>query len=293
MGASSPHRGRGRTTFWPRDSLRPRPLNSRRWAGGRRQGGPSRGSPGGRRLRPPPGTSAEVGLQMFCTCLALAPGRGMWLQRGARRGPGGGSATRCPRRTQTSQGGGPSGQGRHRPASISSWGVTASCGRNSSPLAVLEESLSRRLRDLLRTRPRRLCGVREEPPPVGEGCLTRRRRHTAGAAPGRWRSPVWGLAHHRALTGLTWPDLCAADSLAFVYSFPPLDASLNNLLCCFSCFFFFFLMYWNALLEFASSSAFGFLRFVTLTSETLSSGTRVANLTFHSVFVVLASGCFH
>lgn len=99
--------------------------------------------------------------------------------------------------------------------------------------------------------------MREDPPPAGEGCLARRRRYTAGAAPGRWQSPVWGLAYHRALTGLTWPDLSTADSLAFVYSFPPLDASLNNLLRCFS-FFFFFLMYWNALLEFASSSAFGF-----------------------------------
>ena len=50
----------------------------------------------------------------------------------------------------------------------------------------------------------------------------------------------------------------------------------------FFCFFCFFLTCWNALLELASSPAFGFLRFVMLTREALSSGTSVANLTFHS-----------
>lgn len=42
------------------------------------------------------------------------------------------------------------------------------------------------------------------------------------------------------------------------------------------------LMCWNALLELASSAAFGALRFLALTREALSSGTSVANLTFHT-----------
>lgn len=202
---------------------------------------------GGRRLRPP-GTPAEVGLQMFSTCLALAPGRGMWLQRGARRGHGGGPATRPPRRTQTSQGGGPRGQGLHCPCLHLLVGshhilwlklLATHCAREVTQRMSAGTLLKTRRPRLCAQWATALCG--EAPLPV-RGAVPRKAAQAHGRCSPRASGGVLfgGGWRSQSPDHLTWPDLCTGDSLAFVYSLLPLDASLNNLLCCFSCFLFCF-----------------------------------------------------
>lgn len=198
-GVNSPPQGRAGPPLGPETSF-----NHDHWTlegglGGRRQGGPGMGLPGGRRLRPPPGTPAEVGLQMFSTCLALAPGRGMWLQRGARRGHGGGPATRPPRRTQTSQGGGPRGQGLHCPCLH----LLVGC-HHILWLKLLATHCAREVTQrmfagtLLKTRRPRLCTVSNSAVRGGPTACPGRGASQGDAGtrqvqpPGLWRSPVRG-----------------------------------------------------------------------------------------------------